>query len=319
MGTLLLLVSAVIISYLPPIIEPEDNITTFEKISLGKQLFFDKRLSANNTVSCSTCHDPMRGWTDNRRVPIGILNRRGTRNAPTIINSGQQSLQFWDGRARLLEGQAILPLTNIREMGNNSFESLEKKLNATGYRQRFNEVFGTDVTTVGIGKAISSFERSVITDDAPIDRYLAGETWALTQRAKDGFDTFKRVNCIECHKPNNNFRDDRFHNTGIASRFGEDEQGRFTISGQANQFRAFKTPTLREITRTAPYTHAGRITTIRGMIEHYNNGGSNDQNQDARIRPLGLSEREKDNLEIFLKEGLASSVSSEITEPYLPD
>lgn len=301
-----------------PIVLPKGSEVTPAKVSLGKQLFFDKRLSVDNTVSCSTCHRPERGWTDNRRVSVGIAGRLGTRNSPTIVNAGQQISQFHDGRAIFLEGQALLPLTNRKEMGNNSLDDLTLKLNNTGYRQLFNEVFGKNVNVTDIAVAISAFERTIISDDAPIDRYMRGETWALTQKAKNGFNTFKNAGCIECHKPENNFRDDLFHNTGVATRFGEDEQGRFTISQKNSDFKAFKTPTLREISRTFPYTHAGRIRNLPEMVDFYNSGGSNDPNKDARIRQLGLTFDQKSDLIRFLEEGFLSPVSPFIMEPSLP-
>ena len=303
---------------LPPMPTPADNPTTPGKVALGRQLFFDPRLSANGTVSCSTCHQPQRGWGDGRRVAVGILNRSGTRNAPTIVNAAYQRLVFWDGRAALVEGQALLPLTNVNEMGNQSIQQVVNRLNLVPrYVEDFRREFGTPVTAITLAKSLASFERTVISYDAPIDRYLAGDVTALSAQSRRGFEVFERVGCMQCHRPPH-FRDGGFHNTGVARRLGEDEQGRFTISRRQDDLRAFKTATLREVQRTAPYAHSGRLATLEAVVEHYNRGGSNDPLQDSRIRPLSLSVDERANLVRFLSTAFASPHYPLITEPELP-
>jgi cytochrome c peroxidase len=294
---------------------PIDNPLTVEKAALGRKLFFDPRLSVNSTVSCSSCHEPQRGWTDNRRVSVGVFGRQGTRNAPTIVNAAYDTLMFRDGRATMLEGQALLPLTNNSEMDNDSLDQVVNRLNATGYRQEFELAFGTPVTAQGIAMALASFQRTVTVHDAPIDKFLEGRTWEMTRKQKAGFAIFQRSGCTNCHKTPD-FRDGLFHNTGTS--VNERDQGRFTITDNAADFDAFKTPTLREVGRTAPYFHSGRAASLRDVVDHYDRGGVANNNLDPRIRPLGLSAADKDLLVEFLRTGFNSTSGAAITAPALP-
>jgi len=293
---------------------PSDNPLTPAKAALGRKLFFDGRLSADGTVSCATCHQPARGWADGLPVSKGSQGRQGTRNAPTIANAAWERLMFRDGRAALLEGQALLPLTSASEMGNRSLGQVVSRLNATGYREEFREAFGTEVTADGIAKAIASFERTVVARDAPVDEFLAGRTWALTRAQKHGMRVFERSGCRSCHA-GPDFRDGQFHNTGTS--VGERDQGRFTITGNRTDFDAFKTPTLREVGRTAPYFHSGRAATLRDVVEHYDAGGVATTGLDPRVRPLGLPENDKQALVEFLT-GAFLSGSLVIEKPELP-
>src|SRR5687768_8354972 len=165
---------------LPPLRIPEDNPMTPAKVALGKQLYFDKRLSCDDTISCASCHDPKKGWSNGDHFATGVRGQRGGRSAPTIINSGYSYLQFWDGRAIMLEGQALGPIQNPIEM-DLTLEECAAKLNAIeGYRKQFQEVFGTDVTAEGIAKALASFERTVLSGNAPHDKFQAGDKSALS-------------------------------------------------------------------------------------------------------------------------------------------
>ena len=175
---------------LPRMRIPSDNPVTAEKIELGKQLYFDPRLSSDNTVSCASCHDPAKGWSNGERFATGVGGQKGGRSAPTIVNSGYSYFQFWDGRAKQLEGQALGPIQNPIEM-NLTLEEVVDKLNKIpGYKQQFQDIFGTDVTSDGIAKAIASFERTVLSGDAPYDRFKAGDSTALSESAQRGMKIF---------------------------------------------------------------------------------------------------------------------------------
>src|SRR6478672_1521315 len=171
---------------LKPVPVPADNPMTPEKVELGKQLYFDPRLSCDNTVSCASCHDPKKGWSNSAPFATGVRNQVGGRSAPTIINSAYSELQFWDGRAKLLEGQALGPIQNPIEMDHKLEECVAKLNKIPGYKQQFQKVFGTDVTGENIAKAIASFERTVLSGNAPYDKYKAGNHNVMSAAAERG-------------------------------------------------------------------------------------------------------------------------------------
>jgi cytochrome c peroxidase len=301
---------------------PKDNPLTAEKIELGKQLYFDTRLSRNDTVSCASCHDPEKGWSNGEPVATGIGGQKGGRSAPTIINSGYSYFQFWDGRAKHVEGQALGPIQNPIEM-DLTLEELTEKLNQIeGYREQFQQVFGTDVTSEGIAKAIGAFERTILSGDAPFDRYQAGDKQALSQAAQRGRELFfNKAHCSACHS-GPNFSDGGFHSIGHG--YDSEKQkfrdiGRHAISELGGDSGSFKTPTLREIARTAPYMHDGEFKTLREVVEYYNQGGNPNEYLDEEIFPLKLSEQEIDDLVTFLKEGLSSESYPLVKPPKLPE
>lgn len=297
---------------------PRDNPHSQAKVELGKQLYFDKRLSKDNTVSCATCHDPEQGWSNGEAFATGIEGQVGGRNSPTIINSAFQYFQFWDGRAAHLEGQALGPIENPIEMGM-SVDDLVPKLNAIeGYREQFQEVFGTDVTSENVAKAIAAFERTILSGDAPYDRYIAGDTDALSEAAKRGMNLFfNRASCSACHS-GKNFTDGAFHNIGIGLDKEEPDLGRYTETNLLGDRGSFKTPTLREIARTAPYMHDGQLATLKEVIEYYNKGGFPNDQLDEEIFPLQLTEEEIADIVTFLTEGLSSEKYPHIDPPELP-
>jgi cytochrome c peroxidase len=297
---------------------PADNPLTVEKIELGKILFFDPRLSVDNTVSCSTCHNPKSGWSNGEAFATGVRGQKGGRSAPTVINSGYQSFQFWDGRAWQLEGQALGPIQNPIEM-DMKLDDLVVKLNKIeGYRERFQKVFGTDVTSDGIAKAISSFERTVLSGDAPFDRFKAGDKTALSDAAQRGFKIYSnKGHCSACHT-GPNFTDGAFHNLGVSFNAKEKDPGRFSESKQVGDTGAFKTPTLREIGRTAPYMHDGSLKTLEDVVDYYNKGGTTNPHLDEEIFPLKLTKEEAADLITFLKEGLSSPIYPDIAPPEFP-
>jgi cytochrome c peroxidase len=299
---------------LPPVPHPADNPPTPEKIELGKQLYFDPRLSVDKTVACATCHDPAKGWSNGEAVATGINSLKGGRSSPTVINSAYYTFQFWDGRAKTLEDQALGPIQNPIEM-NMKLDDVVKRLNEIqGYKDQFQKVFGTDVTPEGMAKAIAAFERTVLSGDAPFDKFKAGDTAALSASAQRGMKLFfGKANCTACHQ-GANFTDSAFHNIGLESA----DVGRKEISKLAGDHGAMKTPTLREIAKTAPYMHDGSLKTLEEVVQHYKKGGNGNPFQDEELFPLKLSDEDVADLVTFLKEGLSSASYPNIAKPDLP-
>ncbi len=303
---------------LPPVVHPKDNPPTDAKISLGKQLYFDPRLSRDNTISCASCHDPEKGYSNADQFATGVGGKKGGRNSPTVINSAYFTFQFWDGRAKTLEEQALGPIQNPVEM-NMTLPEVVEKLNAIpGYKSQFKEVFGSDVTSDGIAKAIAAFERTVLSGDAPYDRFLAGDKGAMSEAAQRGWALFKgKANCLACHS-GPSLTDNAFHNIGVGMDRKAIDDGRKAISKLGGDLGSFKTPTLREIARTAPYMHDGSMKTLEEVVEHYNKGGVVNDTLDEEIFPLKLTAEEKADLVTFMKEGLASPSYPAIKAPELP-
>ena len=315
---------------LEPII-PEDNPLTKGKIDLGKILFFDKRLSADDTISCATCHDPEKGFADGRVIAVGIKERKGTRNSPTVLNAAFFDTQFWDGRVITLEEQAKQPIINPNEMGMPSHDALVEKIsNISEYKTAFQAVFGTEKITIDhIARAIASFERTLISFNAPFDRFIAGEKDAISASAQRGWKLFQgKARCVTCHEFNRSypfFTNNKFHNVGVAMK-GKDfaflarkaassgadpsalvqeeasaELGRYLVTKEPKDIGAFKTSGLRNIALTAPFMHDGSESTLESVVEFYNKGGVPNPNLDGGIRPLNLSEDEKKDLVEFMK------------------
>jgi len=298
----------------PPV--PEDNPMTAEKVDLGKQLYFDKRLSADGTISCATCHDPAKGWADGRPVSTGIRGQKGARNAPTVLNAAYQYFQFWDGRASSLEEQALGPIQNPLEMGE-TLDSVAKRLNAVpGYRAQFQKVFGTDAAAPNIAKAIAAFERTVLTGNSPFDRYEKGDKSAMSPAAVRGYELFRvKAQCTSCHV-GFNLSDSLFHNLGVGMDGKDPDLGRYKVTKAEKDRGAFKTPILRDLTRTAPYMHDGSEATLESVIELYNKGGKKNPHLDEKMKPLSLTAQEKANLAAFLKALDGEPVK--VTPPALP-
>ncbi len=281
---------------------PEDNPLTIEKIKLGRKLFFDERLSLDGTVSCASCHNPLLGFADGRSVAVGIDGLEGPRSTPAIINRLFSGGQFWDGRAVSLEDQVLGPIENPIEM-DNSLENVVRTLNADeSIRNDFQKVFGTDVTVEGLQKAIASFERILLSGESPFDKYMAGDNNALSKSALNGFLLFKseKVNCITCHK-GANFTDELFHNSGVGMDLGNPDLGRFVETKNDTDYGRFKTPTLRDIARTSPYMHDGSLRSLREVVDFYDQGGIVNDNLSIHIKPLNLTEEEKENLVEFMR------------------
>lgn len=301
----------------PPV--PSDNPMTEAKVALGKQLYFDKRLSADNTVSCASCHDPAKGWSNGEPNAEGIGGQRGGRNSPTVLNTAYNRFQFWDGRAGSLEEQALGPIANPIEM-NLPIEEAVKRLQAIpGYRQQFQEIFGGPVNADGIAKSIAAFERTVLTGDAAYDRFKAGDQSALSPQAQAGMKLFfGKANCSGCHG-GSNFTDNAFHNLGVGITAESPDLGRIVVSQLPGDRGAFKTPSLRDIERTAPYMHDGSLATLEDVVDYYNQGGTANAHLDEEIYPLNLNDEQKASVVTFLKEGLAGKSYPLMDPPSLPE
>lgn len=303
---------------LPKVRHPADNPPSEAKIALGKQLYFDPRMSLDNTISCASCHDPKKGWSNGEAVATGVNSLKGGRSAPTIINSAYGKLQFWDGRAAHLEEQALGPIQNPIEMTMSLDKVVERLSAIPGYQQQFQAVFGTDVTSEGIALAIAAYERTILSGDAPYDRFKAGDKSALSESAQRGLKLFTgKAHCSACHA-GPNFTDNAFHNLGVNITKDKPDLGRSEISKLEGDRGAFKTPTLREIARTAPYMHDGSLATLEDVVEYYNKGCTPNPQLDEELFPLKLTAEEKADLVQFLKEGLASDTYPEHAPPQLP-
>lgn len=327
---------------------PKDNPLTRAKVELGRQLYFDPRLSKDSTVSCATCHNPVRGFTDNDKTSIGIGGKRGGRSAPTVLNRVLAPVQFWDGRADSLEAQALGPIGNPIEMGFSPDEAAARLNAIEGYRIQFEKIFGGGATPDRIAKAIASFERTILTGAAPFDYWLAAEPFRekdpdetpeeaerreailaaekahpMTAAAKRGRELFfGKAQCSVCHA-GENLSDEQFWNIGIgmadhATKPESIDKGREDFTKKAEDRGKFRTMTCRNVKDTAPYMHDGSLATLRDVVEHYNKGGlANPWLSTERIRPLGLTKEEVDDVVAFLEQGLQGTVTP-VEVPRLP-
>jgi len=340
LGLLLLLHSALLYADnllgLPELSVPTHNQQSAEKIALGRKLFNDKRLSQDGTISCSSCHDKQKAFTDGQQVAIGIRQQTGFRNAPTVVNAAFYQTLFLDGRAASLEEQALGPFLNPIEHGlTNKQKIVEIVQKDPAYQEQFAQVFNiTDsgITAELIAQALASFERTVIAGNSAFDRYLFGrDRQALTASEARGMRLFRRKgNCANCHEISGKdalFMDNRFYNLGVGFakvnqqiaefvqdlRAGDDaddfafsnaqraELGRFNVTHIIADIGKFKTPTLRNIALTAPYMHDGSVETLEEVVEYYDKGGVKNPFLDSAIFPLHLAEQEKKDLVAFLK------------------
>ena len=281
---------------------PSSNLNYTAKIELGKQLYFDGRLSKNNAISCAFCHNPGTGFADPRQTSIGVGGGVGGRQSPTVYNTGLNHVQFWDGRARSLEEQAIGPIHNPVEMAETHEHVVAKLGKIKGYQQQFRAVFGTDVNLQGIAEAIAAYERTVLSTNSAFDKYVLGAQKAMDEAAARGLALFKgKARCILCHN-GPNFTDNQFHNLGVPQ-VGpmKEDLGRFAVSRAEKDRGAFKTPTLRSITETAPYMHDGAFKTLEEVVEFMDQGGGSNPNLSPLVKPLNLTAEEKSDLVAFLK------------------
>jgi cytochrome c peroxidase len=287
---------------LPPVIWPLDNPYSAARVELGRNLFFDPRMSSNGKVSCATCHPPEHAFSGGEPPPLGVTGVKLRRRAPTLINRAYGRSQFWDGRAATLEAQINGPLTAPDEMGATPAGAVRAIEGVAGYAALFEQAFGDrQVTYERITKAIASFERTIVSGNSPYDRFLNGDKHSLSAGAKRGLDIFERTGeCSECHN-GPNFTDEKFASLGIGPDVQPLDLGLAGITGKRRDDGKFKVPTLREIAHTGPYMHDGRFRTLDDVLEFYRKGGKPGAHLDSRIAPFFLDAAAKANLIEFLE------------------
>jgi len=288
---------------LPPLSIPEDNPMTPEKIELGKMLYFDTRLSGDGTVSCATCHDPKAGWTERRATSEGIGKQRGGRNSPSVINAAYATSQFWDGRAKTLEEQALGPIENPIEMGH-KLPSMIADLSKVGvYQEQFKKVFGSEVTAENLAKAIAAFERTVLSGNSPYDVYEAGDKNALNESQKKGRELFENAGCTACHAPPL-FSNYRFFNAGVGMNKEKPDPGRKDVTKDDADMGKFRVPALRSVADTGPYFHDGSVEKLEDAVALMAAGGLDNPNRSIlfnSIRERKLTAEEQKHIVEFLK------------------
>jgi cytochrome c peroxidase len=314
---------------------PKDNAMTADRVALGRKLYFDKRLSADGTVACATCHDVTRGFTDQLKTSEGIKEQFGRRNAPTTLNVALLQTVFLDGRSPTLEHQAKMPITNPIEMGMaNGDAAVNAIKDDPAYQAAFRKAYGRDANYDDIGRAIAAFERTLIFVDSPFRRYLAGNENAISADAKEGWVLFnEEARCMSCHpmNPSNPLgTDNRFHNVGVSARHQDfeglakkalkalmaddseqkldelalstdmSELGRFMVTKNRSDIGAFRTLMLLNVGITPPYMHDGSNETLWDVMDHYNKGGEENLFLDGGMEPLALTEEKIDQIVAFL-------------------
>jgi cytochrome c peroxidase len=314
---------------------PEDNALTPERVALGRKLYFDTRLSLDGTVSCATCHDTTRGFTDQRAVSEGIEGKLGKRNAPTTLNAMLLQVLFLDGRSPDLEHQARMPILNPVEMGMPDEKTALKAISDDpDYQEQFRKAYGREATYEDVGRAIAAFERTLVFMDSPFRRFLAGDNEAISADAKAGWELFNgKARCVSCHpmSPSNPLgSDNRFHNVGVSARHQDfeglarravkvmeedpseqkldqlavatdlSELGRFMVTHNRADMGAFRTLQILNVGITPPYMHDGSLPTLWDVMDHYNKGGEPNPFLDGGMEPLALSEQEIDQVVAFL-------------------
>lgn len=293
---------------LVPIHWPKHNGYTPAKAELGWLLFFDNRLSSDGSVSCASCHAPEHAFTDAAPFSTGIGKKKGGRSAPSVINRVYGAAQFWDGRASSLEDQAKGPIANSLEM---THEKIAVKAHETtvqrlrqikDYRKRFKDVFGVAELNIDhVAQAIATFERTILSGNSAYDRFNAGEKTALSEGQQRGMNVFfsNNARCDSCHD-GAAFTTNQFANVGIGMDRPTPDWGRYNVTKNEADKGAFKTPGLRDISRTGPYMHDGSIKTLKEVVEHYDKGGIKNRWLHQDIRPLKLSVQDKKDLVSFL-------------------
>ena len=319
------------IGVLPKMIFPENNPYSEAKKELGKMLFFDPRLSKSKQISCASCHDPELAWGDGRTISYGHNRQTGKRNSPSLLNIGYHSVFFWDGRAASLEDQALGPITDPVEMAATETISIKNIKKIKGYKPYFREAFGDEKITIErILKAIATYERTITSKKSKFDSFIEGKSDIFTDEEVIGLHLFRtKARCINCHNTPL-FSNQKFHNVGL-SYYGRtfEDLGKYNITHKKEDVGKFKTPSLREIGRTAPYMHNGLMPNLEGIIEMYNAGmprvkpKENQKNDslfpvtDPLLKKLNLTKKEQNALKAFLLT-LSSSPRREIL-PKLPE
>jgi cytochrome c peroxidase len=282
---------------------PPGNSLTAAKAALGRRLFFDKGLSRDGRVACASCHKPEHGFADDRSLSVGVGGRIGRRNAPSLLNRAYVRALFWDGRAASLEEQALAPMVNHAELAN-TYDEITRRLAAdSSYSAAFSDAFGDAApTSARAAQALASFIRTLLSGASPADRYeRLGEARALSPPAARGRVLFRgKARCHVCHD-GPLISDDRFHNTGVSWGRTPLDRGRYDATGLDAHRGAFRTPSLRDVSRTGPYMHDGSMATLAEVVAFYDRGAGSNPHLDGLIRPLGLTVRERRDLVAFLE------------------
>lgn len=283
---------------------PATNKPTKERIELGKMLFFDPRLSADGNLSCAGCHNPMFGWSDGQPTARGIKSKVLGRATPTVVNTGYNTIQMWDGRKATLEEQAMGPMESMDEMAMDLKALFAWLARTPAYKSAFEKAYpGEAIDHKTVSKALAAFERTLVSNASPFDRWLAGDAKAMTPQQVRGFRLFAdrdKTNCTACHQAPN-FTDNGFHNIGLKAHEKDNpDMGRFVIKPVAAMRGAFKTPTLRDITLTAPYFRDGSSKTLMDVMEHYNTGGVSSRDLSPEMRKLKLTRQDMEDVVAFM-------------------
>jgi cytochrome c peroxidase len=297
---------------------PDDNPRSAIKVELGKMLFFDARLSGDNQTSCATCHMPEMGWEDGERLTESTGGGNLQRHTPTIWNGAWGRTFFWDGSARSLEEQAVMPITNAAEMAQDMESLLAELRGIDGYARRFAKAFPDSdpaITETNLGKAIATYERTVVQPETPFDAWVKGDADAISPAAKRGFKLFNgKANCAACHS-GWNFTAGAFHDIGLP---GTDDRGRGRVLDLAAADNMFKTPTLRDIARRAPYMHDGSKPNLQAVLDHYQGGFVRRDTLSADMQVVALTQQEEAELIAFLRTLTTPADTRGVARPELP-
>jgi cytochrome c peroxidase len=281
--------------------DPPHNPLTEAKAELGRALFFDPILSVDRTFSCARCHNPEHGFASQDARAIGVYGKQGTRNAPSLLNVAYHTHFFWDGRESRLERQALGPIENPVEMGASVTEVVKRLQADSGYQSKFKAAFPDGVTADNLGKALASFQRTLLLGNSRVDGFRAGKAASLTDDERHGLWLYEsKARCWRCHS-GHNFTDGEFHNTGVSWGKTPIDLGRFEATRRDDDRGKFKTPSLRGVARTAPYMHDGSLATLEDVVEFYNRGGNKNPQLDPQIVPLELNKDDVRSLVNFLK------------------
>ena len=299
-----------------PMTIPPDNPMTPEKVALGRQLFFDERLSIDGSRSCYSCHVCEHGLTDGLPKAIGAGNKQLTRSSPTLWNIGYHKEFYWDGRSNSLEAQALASWKGGNMGVGDQTAEIVAKINALqGYKTQFQKVFQSDATADNMMKAIAAFERTIIGGNTAWDRFRAGDQSALSERAQRGWNIFQAIKCNNCHD-GILFTDQQYHNIGIGMDQKDPDLGRFKVTNKPEDTGAFKTPTLRDIAKSAPYFHDGSARTLEEAVDIMLAGGKPNEHLDKKnLQPHNLLPDQREALLDFLR---SLSVDCTLTKPVLP-
>ncbi|SNR79508.1 cytochrome c peroxidase [Methylobacillus rhizosphaerae] len=278
---------------------PPSNPLTIEKVTLGKTLFFDPRLSRDGAMSCATCHSPNMRWSDGRVLPLKADGVPNARRTPTVLNSAWLNALMWDGRAASLEAQAVLPITTAHEMNFEMPLLLDRLKEVAGYQPLFTQAFGdAEITPKRVTQALASFQRTLVSKTAPFDRWVAGDENAISENAKRGFALFEgKANCVSCHK-SWRFTEDAFHDIGLESL--DPGRGAKVPSQLVLMQHAFKTPSLRDLPKNGPFMHDGSMHSLEEVIKHYEQGGVQRESLSQEMKPFELSDVERAYLIDFI-------------------